>query len=196
MITYLNGIMLHWLDDALVIDINGIGYQVFVTPVMAHSATVGESIQLHVYHHIKEESQQLFGFKTLDERSLFTLLLSVSGVGPKVALKFLSTFSHSQLSHAIASEDSVSLTAVPGVGKRLAERITVELKGKVETSFGGTDNSTPPPSSHQDIILALRQLGYSAEEARQAVSRAGNEITSTMPLEIALKVVFKYLVTV
>lgn len=196
MITYIHGIMLHCLDDALVIDVNGIGYQVFVTPVVMHGTPSGESIQLHVYHHIKEESQQLFGFKTLDERSLFTLLLSVSGVGPKVALKFLSTFTYSQLTHAIASEDSVGLTAVPGVGKRLAERITVELKGKVEAGLVGTSSNSALPSSHQDIILALRQLGYSADEARQAVSRAGNEITPTMPLEAALKVVFKYLATV
>jgi len=194
MIAYLSGVVRHMFDDAVVLDVNGVGYQVFVSTAMAHGSPTGQLLSLHVYHHIKEDAQQLFGFATIDDRALFTLLLSVSGVGPKVALKFFNTMSSDRLIQAIASEDSVALTAVPGVGKRLAERMTVELKGKVGSAHSPT-LSTPVASHHADLVLALKQLGYSADESRQAVSMAAGELTAGLSLDQALKIVFKFLVT-
>lgn len=194
MIAYLSGVVRHLLDDALVLDVNGVGYQVYVSTAMAHGSPPGQPLSLHIYHHIKEDTQQLFGFAQAEDRSLFTLLLSVSGVGPKVALKFFNTMSTERLVQAIAAEDSVALTAVPGVGKRLAERMTVELKGKVGPLSSPT-LLTPVASHHADLILALKQLGYSADESRQAVSMAAGKLTAGLSLDQALKIVFKFLVT-
>lgn len=204
MISFLNGVLCEVSDEWVVVDAGGVGYQVFVPlSVIATLPDVGESIKVYTFHYIREDQQSLFGFTSMEDRRLFATLISVSGVGPKVGIKFFSTLNASQLITAILSDDIATLTSVPGVGKKLAERLVIELKDKLPKTFTvdisvakGHKPVTKPAMKAlaDDLGVALKQLGYGADEIKTAISNASEQLDETMALETALRVVFRHLV--
>lgn len=165
MIAFLSGKILFRTADAVILDVSGVGYRVRVpTSTMTNLGDIGTPAELHTHLHVREDDLSLFGFGTLDELELFEKLLSVSGIGPKVALGVLSAASPNVIAAAISAGDLGVLTGIPGIGKKTAQRLVLELKGKVElgeeiTELGGLD---------QEVAATLINLGYSAAEAQRA----------------------------
>ena len=171
MIASLRGEVIEREGTDLVIEVGGIGYRVSVTPSVAAGATTGAELFLHTHHHIREDAQVLYGFPAPEERRVFETLIATHGVGPALAMAILSVHSPSALAEAVASEDTAALCMVPGVGKKTATRLLVELQsrlvlpevGVVEGS-GGTQPVAADRSVRADVREALLGLGYGAEE--------------------------------
>ena len=178
MIYQLSGTVADIAEDFVVLDVQGVGYQVFVSALVRDTLSSEMSVKLHTYHHIREDVQLLFGFLNTDERAMFISLISVSGVGPKAGLKILSQLPLEPLMQAIVKEDIASLTHVPGIGKKTAERIIIELKDKISKmpqSLNMPKGSVLGKSAIQDdVIIALKGLGYSIEEVKRAISKTEN----------------------
>jgi len=177
MIARLRGKVVEKERDGLVLDVGGVGYAVMV-PVADHgSALSGEEVSLYIHEHIREDAHDLYGFSNLPSKRFFQQLLSISGIGPKVALSVLSAASLPQLQQAIASGDADVFKGVAGVGKKTAERIMVELKGKVDVP-GLVGPATDSSASGIDpAYQALIGLGYTAMQAAQAVAAIPATIT-------------------
>ncbi len=157
--------------DSLILEVGGVGYRVFCGPPTLASARPETTLKLHVHHLVREDLQSLYGFRTPEELGFFTLLTTVTGVGPKVALAIIASRPVTDLQLAILQGDEAVLTAVSGVGKRLAARVVLELKEKVAAAGGGVagaGGATGPGASESEVIAALHALGYSAGEAREA----------------------------
>jgi Holliday junction DNA helicase RuvA len=167
MIAHLSGSILDVRLNQLVIDVGGIGYQVTVAPELAADSRVGQSISLHTSLVVREDSWTLFGFSNADAKNLFEQLQSVTGIGPKVASALLAVYQPEELRSAIAAQDNAALERVPGIGKKVASRIILELKDK----FGGGYRSKSSLSGpwRTQVIGALTGLGYSAKEAESAL---------------------------
>jgi len=186
MIAYIKGPLAYILDQSVVIDAHGVGYQIHVsTSTLSRLPPRGGEVQLFTYMQVSESGQSLHGFLTQEELRLFTLLISVSGIGPKVASAVLSTLSPSQIIIAIVADDAVALSKAPGVGKKTAQRVLLELRDKIKTadsweSGGGIDDSSVAAfngsrSEKQDAMDALLALGYGRAEAMQTVLEAAEE---------------------
>ena len=165
MIAYVSGEVVARGVDHVVVNVRGIGYKVFVP---RHPA--GDSVTLHTHHVVRDDAQQLFGFETREELALFELVITVPGVGPRAALSLLSVSSPPQLAAAIASGDAAALARAPGVGKKTAERLIVELKGKIARTGPGREPSGL--LTEDDAAAALQSLGYTAAEAISALRGA------------------------
>ena len=131
MISRLRGKAVAWDADGLVLDVNGVGYRLFATPAAVKKADGADEVVLETHLHVREDAMQLFGFADADERELFEQLLSVSGVGPKVALAIVSGYSAAELRRAIVREDDALFQSIPGIGKKTAQRVVLELKEKI-----------------------------------------------------------------
>ena len=201
MIAYLKGTLEETGEDYLVLEVNGIGYQV-KTPgrVLEAVSGIGSTIKLHTYTYVREDTLALYGFLTRDDLSMFQLLLGVSGVGPKGALGILSLFSAGELRMAILSQDAKAIAKAPGIGAKTAQRMLIDLKGKVsfEDTFGGTQEEVAKAmtgdnysQARNDAMEALTALGYSASESLKAVSAVA--ITEEMDSEAILKAALKKL---
>jgi holliday junction DNA helicase RuvA len=172
--------------DGLVVDVGGVGYLVAATPSAVRKSDGGVEVALHTYLHVREDALQLFGFAEPAERELFVQLLSVNGVGPKVALAIVSGSAAAELRRAIVLGDSARFQAIPGIGKKTAERIVLELKEKIA---GGpvpisTASGTQPHLVARD---ALVELGYSVGEAEQALAAVDPELPPEERVRQALK---------
>ena len=167
MIAHLSGSILDVRLNQLVIDVGGIGYQVTVAPEIAAESRVGQLISLHTSLVVREDSWTLFGFSNADAKNLFEQLQSVTGIGPKVASALLAVYQPEELRSAIAAQDNAALERVPGIGKKVASRIILELKDK----FGGGYRSKSSLSGpwRTQVIGALTGLGYSAKEAESSL---------------------------
>lgn len=169
MIASLDGLVGAVFADSLILEVGGVGYRVFAAPAVLAAAPVGGRAKVFTHQVIREDLQALYGFRTPEELGFFGLLLTVTGVGPKVALGIVGSRPVGDLQLAILSDDLALLTAVPGVGKKLAARVVLELKEKVAAAgvaagvAGGGG-----PAGESDVVAALLALGYSAGEARQA----------------------------
>ncbi len=169
MIASVDGIVASVAADSLVIEVGGIGYRVFAAPTILASATQGGRLKLHTYHLVREDQQALYGFRTVEDLGFFTLLLTVTGVGPKVAMAIVGSRPTADLQLAILQQDLAVLTSVPGIGKRLAERIIFELKEKVAAAGSAAAGSVMSGGVGEgDVVAALQALGYSLAEARTA----------------------------
>ena len=169
MITSLRGQLVARGDNHVVVDVGGVGFKVFVAQQTALAkGEVGQSVQLFTHLHVRESELSLYGFRSPDELRLFELLLGVTGIGPKVGLKMVSLLPAQTLSEAIARGDAAALTRIPGIGKRTAERVVVELKGKLGAEL---ELSAYPAlaDGDTDVIAALTSLGYSVNEAQAAL---------------------------
>ncbi len=170
MIASVDGIVGAVAFDSLVIEVGGIGYRVYVAPGILSTAVPGGRLKLHTHHLVREDQQALYGFRTTDELGFFNLLLTVTGVGPKVALAIVGSRPTAELQLAILQQDQAMLVAIPGIGKRLAERVIFELKEKVAAAgvaAAGTVVVGGGPGDG-DVVAALQALGYSLAEARDA----------------------------
>jgi holliday junction DNA helicase RuvA len=179
MITHLNGILVKKSPTEIVVDVNGVGYIVLISvSTFGKLPEIDSSVHILTYHHVREDAQILFGFASEDERNLFRLLISVSGIGPKMAQTVLSGIQPEELIRTISLGNVVQLTAVPGVGKKTAERIIVELKDKVSKIEGSekiSGMSSPSFSARAEALTALISLGFSREKAEQSIRTVLNE---------------------
>jgi holliday junction DNA helicase RuvA len=177
-IASLDGVVAAVALDSLVLEVNGVGYRVFASPSVLGSAAAGGKIKLFTHHVVREDLQALYGFRTVEELGFFGLLLTVTGVGPKVALAIVGSRPTAELQLAIMQQDQAILVSIPGIGKRLAERVIFELKEKVAAAgvaaisvIGGMQ------AAEGDVVGALQALGYSLPEAREA-ARHGLAMTA------------------
>jgi holliday junction DNA helicase RuvA len=174
MIAYLNGKLLSKAVNLAVVDVGGVGYELQI-PLSTYYdlGDAGSGVALHVYTHVREDAIQLFGFNTPIEKEIFLRLISVSGVGPKLALTLLSSLSANELVEAIVTGNLVRLTGISGVGKKTAERLVVELRDKLKSlSVGEVAASAPTGESilKADVISALVNLGWPQQSAERAVT--------------------------
>ena len=167
MIASLTGTIESTHVNRLVLNVNGVGYLVYVTPVFASQSRVGSQTTLHTTQIVREDSISLYGFTDATARDFFEVLLTVSGVGPKVALSMLSSFTPSEIATAITSEKTQTLEKIPGIGKKVASRLILELKDKVKTSSSKTKNE----AWSEQLLTALTGLGYKSKDAEVAIER-------------------------
>ena len=170
MIASVDGIVGAVAFDSLVIEVGGIGYRVFAAPGVLATATPGGRLKLHTHHLVREDLQALYGFRSTEELGFFNLLLTVTGVGPKVAMAIVGSRPPAELQLAILLQDQAMLVAIPGIGRKLAERVIFELKEKVaaEGVSAGGAAAAGGGASDGDVVAALQALGYSLAEARDA----------------------------
>lgn len=183
--------------DSVVIEVGGIGYQVFAAPAVIATAVPGGRLKLHTYHLVREDQQALYGFRSPEELGFFTLLLTVNGVGPKVALAIVGSRPTADLQLAIMTGDQAVLVAIPGIGKKLAERIIFELKEKVTAA--GVAAIVPGSvagvgAAESEVVAALQALGYSMGEAREASRIALADTSIGGSLEDRVKAALRSLV--
>ena len=185
MISRLRGVPVGRSPDGLVLDVGGVGYLVAATPSALGRADSGREVSLETYLHVREDALQLYGFGDASERELFVSLLGVSGIGPKVALAVVSSSPAAELRRAIALGDAARFQAIPGIGKKTAERLLLELKGKFGPDLAA---SSPVASDAQaDILQALVALGYSEKEAASALKALPAEVGVSEGIRLALK---------
>lgn len=195
MFAHIEGILTEKNKDNVVIDVNGVGYELTVsTSTLSQAGKTGDRVKLYAYLSVREDAMELFGFYTRDEKRMFEKLKSVSGIGAKSALQILSAMSVQELSLALATGDVQALLRAPGIGKKTAQRLMLELKDKVEnedlvaTGKPAAANVSGAGNAMGDAIEALIALGYPANEAARAVTRASEQATTTDEIiRLALK---------
>lgn len=188
MIATLTGIVAEKLSELLVLEVAGVGYGLLVTNEDFSRLTVGDQAKVYVHEHIKENGYDLYGFCSLDSKRLFEQLLEVNGVGPKMALNVLGVGSADAVRAAIAAGDTKFIQAASGVGKRVAERVIVELKDKVGlvSSEGATD-FLQGPAMQDEAMQALVALGFTAQDAALALQKVNAELPTEDRIKQALK---------
>ncbi len=195
MIASVEGVVGAIAADSLVIEVGGLGYRVFAAPSILATATPGGRLKLHTYHLVREDQQALYGFRTAEELGFFNLLLTVTGVGPKVALAIVGSRPTADLQLAIMTGDQAVLVAIPGIGKKLAERVIFELKEKVAAA--GVAAVGPAAiggqASEGEVVAALQALGYSLGEARDASRAAMADLDVGSTLEERVKAALRTL---
>ncbi len=182
--------------DSVVIEVGGLGYRVFAAPSILAAAVPGGRLKLHTYHLVREDQQALFGFRSADELGFFTLLLTVTGVGPKVALAIVGSRPTADLQLAILAQDQAVLVSIPGIGKKLAERVIFELKEKVNAAGIAVSGHAVAglAAGEGEIVAALQALGYSLAEARDASRVALTDVGVASTLEERVKAALRSLV--
>ena len=201
MYSYIKGELAEINTDHIVIDVNGIGYMIFIpSQALDYLPAIGEIIKVHTYLYMREDAMILYGFLTKDELEIFKLLITVSGIGPKGGLAILSTLSADDLRFAVLSGDSKAIAKAPGVGSKTAQRVIIDLKDKLslEDAFEKKlehENEKINIASNSlvknDAVMALNALGYSSSESLKAVSKV--EITEEMDVEDVLKAALKHM---
>lgn len=190
MISHITGTILASEPRYMVVSTHGVGYKIFITPEIV--GTIGSEISLWTYLAVRENALDLYGFLSQDELSFFELLLTVSGIGPKTALGILSVASVETLHRAIEMGETSELTKVSGIGKKNAEKIVLELKDKVENFAFLKRTKTPAASSDSDAIEALKALGYTHNESRDALKKIDKTLVDTgAKVKAALKLLSK-----
>ena len=181
--------------DSLVIDVGGIGYRVFASPSILSTVAPGSTLKLHTYHLVREDQQALYGFRSAEELGFFTLLLTVTGVGPKVALAIVGSRPAADLQLAIMAQDQAVLVSIPGIGKKLAERVIFELKEKVSAAgiAASVGAAAGIGAAESEVVAALQALGYSLAEAREASRTALADSTIGGTLEDRVKAALRSL---
>jgi Holliday junction DNA helicase RuvA len=188
MIATLEGILEYRGNDSVIINVGGIGFQVYVSgSTSSQLGTLKDKVFLYTHLHLREDNVSLYGFASSEELALFKKLISVSGVGPKLALALLSALSPEQLVAAITSGNIDFLSQAPGMGRKMASRLVVELRGKLEREWKEVALPLAPEST--DVIAALTSLGYSVAEATEAVSKipGSEELNLEEKIKMALQ---------
>ena len=176
--------------DWAIINVGGIGFQVYMpTSALSTLGPAGEEVKLYTHLHLREDNATLYGFTSTDELWLFQTLIGVSGLGPRLALAMLSAMSAEQLTMAIATGSTDLLTMVPGIGKKVASRLILELKEKIGAGWITTP-ATQLAQENTDVLAALTSLGYSAAEATKAVATL--PLSSDLSLEEKIKLALQY----
>jgi Holliday junction DNA helicase RuvA len=170
MIARISGVLLEQKDKELIIDVGGLGYAVSVPPCVLNP---GEIVTLYTHQVIKDDAHELYGFQTPEEKDLFKILISVSGVGPRTALQMLTLYTLPDLVRIIKTGDAKAIALVPGIGKKTSEKVVIDLKDKVDNF------STSETRASTDLVEALLSLGYKDAQIRNVVG----EIDATLPIE-------------
>jgi Holliday junction DNA helicase RuvA len=203
MIAYLSGKLLEKHANTAIVDVGGVGYEVSIPlSTFYELGEVGSDVQLRIYTHVREDAIQLFGFKTLRERELYLRLISVQGVGAKSGITMLSGMGADEIILAIRTDNVARLTSIPGVGRKTAERLVIELRDKVgELTLAGSAGADisvqkplPADAVFDDALSALVNLGYqrsAAEKALRTAAQEGTEMTVQKLLRRALQVLAK-----
>lgn len=197
MFAYIKGVVEEIAEDSIVLDHDGIGYFIYVpSTVLSQLPGKGVEVKIHTYFQVKEDGFSLFGFLSKEELELFKLLISVNGIGPKAGISILSVLSAEDLRFAIVSEDDKAIAQAPGVGKKTAQRVIIDLKDKID--FVGAVESkldagekNAISGARNDAILALSSLGYSQTESYKAVAEIEN--ADEMDVESIIKEALKKL---
>jgi Holliday junction DNA helicase RuvA len=200
MIARIDGILLYKATDYAIADVNGVGYRVFVPlSTFYELPDIGQSVTLNIYTHFKADSIGLFGFNTREEMDIFKLLILVTGIGPKLAVNILSGISVAELAKAVSDGDLARLICIPGVGKKMAERMILELKDKVlrvapegaVTAVG--DERLSEEVIEEDALSALLNLGYKRSAAKNVLDKLIQESSEELKFEVLLKEALKNL---
>ena len=196
MIGSLRGRLIDRAADEILMEVGGIGYRVTVTPATVVAiGDLGDDVFVYVHHHVREDAQTLYGFPTGDERACFEVLIGTHGVGPALALAILSVHSPESLRRTLADDDVASLCLVPGVGRKTAARLLVELKSRLEVpdvdlSVVAAAPLTAEPNVRADVREALTGLGYGPDEIRAALADLDDEADAAIALKHALQRVY------
>ena len=183
MIARLRGVLAS-VAPVVVVDVGGVGYQVALTPqAVSDLPPVGEEVVVHTHLHVREDEMSLYGFLSSAERDLFRILITTSGVGPKVAMSLLSTLRPDQLRRAIVTEDAGALATAPGVGKRSAQRLILELRPKLADSEADVVEGT----GTAQVRMALEQLGYRPDESNEVLADVDDDGSVQDQVKAALK---------
>jgi len=190
MIAHVSGVVAEKFGSSVIVDVHGIGYEVAVAAGDYERALLNEPVKFHTYHHIREQSQELFGFTSLAAKKLFEMLITVQGVGPKAALAILSLGDSELVRNAIANGDSAFITKASGVGKRIAERVVVDLTDKVGMAL--RTDVTALGVSHEihhtdEALEALMALGYNLNDATRALENVPMDLSTADRVTMALK---------
>lgn len=195
MFDYIKGTFVRRFDTYAVVDVSGVGYKLITSGRSIDEAgKLGEVITLYTYLHVREDIFDLYGFASLEERAIFELLITVSGVGPKAALSILTALSPQNLAIAIATSDSKAITVAPGIGPKTAQRLILELKDKITKLDIAKDvlvEGTPQNDSQSDAVQALVALGYFPVEATRAISSVKEGLSLEDTIKEALKNLMK-----
>ena len=173
--------------EGLVLDVGGVGYLVAATPRALARASGDAEVTVETYLHVREDALQLYGFADADERELFVQLLAVSGIGPKVALSVVSGSPAAELRRAIVREDAARFQAIPGIGRKTAERIVLELKEKLASAALAPAAADTGDDPHATARSALVELGYSAAEAERALADVDPDLAPEERVRLALR---------
>ena len=185
LVTSISGTLQRTGEDWVEISMGGITLRISIPDTAIDSVgRVGQTVTLYTSLQVREDSLSMYGFPTEDERRTFETLLNISGIGPRLALAMLGRFSPISLSQAVEAGDTRALSTVPGVGRRTASRIVLELKGKLDLDFGRSDAAAGVDS---DLADALTALGYRYTEAREAIARTGSEVPEEERIRAALE---------
>ena len=191
MIARLRGRPVAWDAEGLVLDVGGVGYRLLATPSAIRKAEGADEVALQTHLHVREDALQLFGFATPDERILFEQLLAVSGVGPKVALAIVSAYTPRELQRAILREDAALFETIPGIGRKTAQRVVLELREKIAPLAavpGAPDDGDPARTDEHAVARdALVELGYSVAEAEQRLAGTDPDLPPAERVREALR---------
>ncbi len=174
MIGFLSGKIINKGNDKIIINVGGVGYMVYLTEMGMEQCLEGRDVNINIYTHVREQEIALYGFMHTEEQEIFELLISVSGIGPKAGLKILAVADVNTIKMAIATEDISILTKVSGIGPKIAKKVVNELSGKV---VAPVDAAVGDALAQSDAIDALRSMGYSVTEARNAIEGVSKDIT-------------------
>ncbi len=196
MIARIAGMLLEKRADAAIVDVGGVGYLVQLSAQSsARLGPPGAAVTLRTYTHVREDALQLYGFATEEEEQLFILLIGTSGVGPKLAINILSGMPALELARALIGGELARLTKIPGVGKKTAERLVLELKDKLKTSgllqAGGSTSQPPPAQGDSALHSALLNLGYKPAQAERTADAVRRALGASAPLEAQLREALK-----
>ena len=199
MISYIRGELAAISEDKVVVDVNGVGYGIFMSGKSIGSLPqIGREVKIHTYMNVKEDAMQLFGFISDDDLRVFKLVIAVSGIGPKGGLNILSQLTADELRFAVAANDIKAISAAPGIGKKTAEKLILELRDKLNLEealdhIGQTPNAgaSSAGGDQADAVEALVALGYGSTEAMKAVRRV--QATADMGSDAILKQALKYI---
>jgi Holliday junction DNA helicase RuvA len=193
MIAHIQGFLHFKSPEYLVIDVDGIGYQVHVPLSTFYDLPqLGSTVSLHIHTHVREDALQLYGFQSPEEKALFVRLISISGIGPRLAVNILSGISPAELVESLIQNNLARLISIPGVGRKTAERIMVELRDKVSSLVPGHDVTEPVKATAdeamiEDALSALLNLGYKKGVAQRAIENARKRLQGEITLESLLK---------
>lgn len=183
MIAFLRGRLADKDTESVLLEVGGVGYRVFLSrPALSAMPPTGGTVLIHTYLHVREDAWQLYGFRGLEEKELFEQMITVNGVGPKVALTAMSAYDVTTLKRAIASEDVELITTIPGIGKKTAQRLVLELKEKLgvpELAALGSPGSRVRSDALAEVKRALSGLGYTAAEINRALETVSTELPAS-----------------
>ena len=189
MIAHVFGVVAEKVGNSVIVDVHGVGYEVQVSLPDLEKVVLQESVKFYTYHHVREQSQELFGFSSLAAKKLFELLITVQGVGPKAALAILSLGEAEQVRNAIANGDSAYVSKASGVGKKIAERVVVDLSDKVglATALTPSGEAGSVIPAGDEALEALMALGYNLHDATIALEKVPTTLTTAERVTLALR---------